>query len=483
MKHARSTITTDNLQEILDAESTPEHALLGGQQQYTTPDWFVEQCAARLPNKYPDTALDPQCGEGALVNLGRWGTSKFGIDIDNRVTIPGVKLITGNCVKVGEVIDDVAPGLHWECINCNPPFGKKWKLDEGEVDSTDWTWKFATSGATTASSSPTTTPLVKQGIDKHPWVYHYETIPGLKLWKGMRETLVIGVAFLLKKFEFAQPLERIVRELAAHDLHVSAGTLTGGLERIQKVIQPLAARFVLHSREGNHWQMDETRWPMFCLVEGKGRPAVVVLGGGHAEVTAFLLEPTRSGQVPRDFFPKGTSGILNVDRYPGYFALLGPDWKLLLAYCWAHQRRDFLNLDQGCKPCASWAEQWIALINELLRPTPSDVRLGLEERVNCSKNGMPKCAARCNNSKSAWIANWPVGNWPWSSRRFCRACAGIGRGLCVFVDHPHVPMDNNIERAGRPLAVARKNFYGSGAPVEWGAGLRLPHPPGHATAA
>jgi Transposase IS66 family len=37
------------------------------------------------------------------------------------------------------------------------------------------------------------------------------------------------------------------------------------------------------------------------------------------------------------------------------------------------------------------------------------------------------------------------------------------QGLTVFVEHPHVPMDNNAaERANRPLAVARKNFYGSG---------------------
>ena len=41
---------------------------------------------------------------------------------------------------------------------------------------------------------------------------------------------------------------------------------------------------------------------------------------------------------------KGTQGIVNVDRYAGYFALLGPDWSLKLAYCWSHQRRDFVNV-------------------------------------------------------------------------------------------------------------------------------------------
>jgi hypothetical protein len=33
------------------------------------------------------------------------------------------------------------------------------------------------------------------------------------------------------------------------------------------------------------------------------------------EVTAFLLEPTRSGQVPQDFFPKRTEGIVNNARF------------------------------------------------------------------------------------------------------------------------------------------------------------------------
>ena len=37
-------------------------------------------------------------------------------------------------------------------------------------------------------------------------------------------------------------------------------------------------------------------------------------------------------------------------------------------------------------------------------------------------------------------------------------------GLTVFVDHPWVPMDNNVaERDARLAVVGRKNFYGSGA--------------------
>jgi transposase len=157
------------------------------------------------------------------------------------------------------------------------------------------------------------------------------------------------VRVLLKKFEFAQPIQRTIRELRTHGLHVSPGTLSGGLEKIGAMVQPLAGQFVLHSREGAHWHMDETRWPMFCLTEAKGRSTwwfwVVV----SQDVTAFLLEPSRAGKVPRDFFPKGTAGIVSVDRYAGYCGLLGSDWSLQLAYCWSHQRRDFIQVAESSK--------------------------------------------------------------------------------------------------------------------------------------
>jgi transposase len=44
------------------------------------------------------------------------------------------------------------------------------------------------------------------------------------------------------------------------------------------------------------------------------------------------------------------------------------------------------------------------------------------------------------------------------------------KGLQVFVDHPHIPMDNSeAERKIRPAAVGRKNYYGSGS--LWSASL------------
>jgi transposase len=261
-----------------------------------------------------------------------------------------------------------------------------------------------------------------------------------------------------------------VGELKAYGLEVSPGTLTGGLRRMKDLLQPLAGQFVLHSREGSHWQWDETRWPMLGLPEGQRRQNwwfwVVV----SPEVTAFLLEPTRSGQVPRDFFAPGTEGIVNVDRYAGYFALLGSDWRLKLAYCWSHQRRDFVNLGEASPRWAKWAGTWIERINRLF------VCNGRRRQAWFQKQAQPLAALDqevrrlVQELKETLDRELAGGQWAGEPEKVLQSMRRHWQGLTVFVDHPQVPMDNNAaERANRPLAVARKNFYGSGA--EWSGEL------------
>jgi hypothetical protein len=100
MKQARSTIALENIEEVLAAETSPEWATLAGQQQYFTPTELRDYSVSFLRNKSPITVIDPQCGEGALVKgLGGWGTTRYGIDIDNRIEGEDIKLIKGNFKK------------------------------------------------------------------------------------------------------------------------------------------------------------------------------------------------------------------------------------------------------------------------------------------------------------------------------------------------------------------------------------------------
>ena len=279
---------------------------------------------------------------------------------------------------------------------------------------------------------------------------------------------LFGVSFwvqvLLKKYEWAQPLQRTVCELRAHGLKVSPGTLCGGLRQLKDWVVPLAGQFVLHSREGSHWHMDETRWPMFGLAEGQGRQPWWLWGVVTPEVTAFLLEPTRSGQVPQQFFAPRTQGILNVDRYAGYAALLGAQWRLQLAYCWAHQRRDFINLGQGHPRWAPWAGPWVERIDRLFAGNGQRRQAYFQQQAPLWAALDLEVRRQVQELKGAMEQELAGGQFGPEPRKVLESLRRHWAGLTVFVDHPAVPMDNNAaERANRPVAVARKNFYGSGA--------------------
>ena len=269
---------------------------------------------------------------------------------------------------------------------------------------------------------------------------------------------------LFKKFALAQPVNRTVQELRSYGLQVSPGTIAGGLQKINAMLQPLYGQFVLHAREGALWHMDETRWPMFSLVPGAGRELwwswVVVA----EEVTVFLFRPTRSSKVPREFFPEGTEGFVVVDRYAAYAVLKSDGWRLVIAYCWAHQRRDFVNVvrlqDQGL----GWAEGWIELIAQLYRVNnrrreawfkDAQVEFQALDREARQLTGQMKERLERELADPALRPE---------ARKILRSMQKHWSGLTVFVDHPEVPMDNNTsERAQRKEALGRKNFYGSGA--------------------
>jgi transposase len=279
---------------------------------------------------------------------------------------------------------------------------------------------------------------------------------------------LFGVSFwvqvLLKKFAWSQPLHRTVGELRAHGLKVSPGTLSGGLRQLKDLLVPLAGQFVLHSREGWHWHMDETRWPMFGLPEGKSRQQwwfwVVVT----PEVTAFLLEPTRSGQVPQQFFAPGTQGILSVDRYAGYAALQGADRRLRLAYCWSHQRRDFVNLGQGHPRWAQWAGQWVERIDRLFARNGQRRQAYFQPQAPTLAALQSEVRCQVQELQQRLDQELAGGQLAPEPQKVLQSMRRHWPGLTVFVDHPAVPMDNNAaERANRPVAVARKNYYGSGA--------------------
>ena len=272
------------------------------------------------------------------------------------------------------------------------------------------------------------------------------------------------VHLLLEKYLFQRPLYRIRQVLELEGLSVSQGTLTGGLQRIGVLLQPLYTRILERSRAAKHWQMDETRWLVFVEREGKAGHQWWLWVVVTEDTCSYLLDPSRSSEVPRNHLGEQAEGILNVDRYSAYKKVAELlKGKLRLAFCWGHVRRDYVRIRDTRQKLRPWAEGWVSRINDLFRQNDRRLQVcksdpeafGVEDR---ELRRQLACMAQLRDKELADENLHKV------KRKALTSLREHWDGLYLFVDHPEIPMDNNeSERRLRNPVVGRKNYYGSGS--------------------
>jgi transposase len=276
---------------------------------------------------------------------------------------------------------------------------------------------------------------------------------GISLW----------VLILLRKFQFFQPLYRVLAELRGYALQLPAGTITGGLRKLEPLFQPLYEGMVEHNRQAEHWHCDETRWLVFEKQADKAGFAwtLWVFAAKHSIV--FVLDPSHSHTVPEGHFGADAAGIINVDRHGAYKAMAQvKKGQILLAFCWAHVRRDFLAVLTGWPALTDWAWSWVEDIAALYQR--NDRRLSLTSDAAASAAAEQGLRAQVEHMRQRCDSELSQPALHPAQRKALTSLRQHWTGLTVFVDQPHVPMDNNqAERCERGPVVARKNFYGSGS--------------------
>lgn len=134
----------------------------------------------------------------------------------------------------------------------------------------------------------------------------------------------------------------------------------------------------------------------------------------------------------------------------------------MLAFCWAHQRRDYLELANAHPHLVRRAFAWVNAIGELyrlndLRPQAKDDSAERAER----HAHLQQAVQRMSVELDAALAD-PARNK--LAAKVLQSMKHYWSGLTVFVEHPWAPMDYNVtERAVRLPVVGRKSFYGSGS--------------------
>lgn len=126
------------------------------------------------------------------------------------------------------------------------------------------------------------------------------------------------------------------------------------------------------------------------------------------------------------------------------------------AFCWAHQRRAFIDLKTKYPKLSSWAKEWIGRIGNLYHINNGRVKYSPEDSSFREYNQRLK--GKLNEMYS--LTNVEYGHL--AQTVIMRSIREHWKGLTLFVDNPEIPMDNNLaERMLRPMVLGRKNYWGN----------------------
>ena len=278
----------------------------------------------------------------------------------------------------------------------------------------------------------------------------------------------VWAMYLYQRFCAHQTLGGTARWFENAGVEVPKGTLGSRDRAFVEIFNPVAAAIAEHLREEEVVHGDETGWRVmkFAQTKGNTRAWLWICASEHAVLVN--IDESRSAAAGLLLFgglgKPGAIQYLVSDRYRSY-NVISRETGLVLAYCWAHARRDFIDISAADKKIRRWADKWISRIGNLykmneLRNRCFDKdtqvrRKGYEHRQRRLEEEVEKFFGMVEKELERTAESSPK-HQPLSSLISHR------EGLSVFVGAPQVPMDNNLaERGIRPAVITRKIAYGS----------------------
>lgn len=278
------------------------------------------------------------------------------------------------------------------------------------------------------------------------------------------EALVAQV--IVAKYADHLPLYRQAQIWARQGIQIDRSTLADWVGRGAFVSMAVYERLLENLRRSTKLFADETTVPV--LDPGRGRTKTGQLwtyarddrpwGGSDPPAVAYVYAPDRTYARPGQHLA-GFSGILQVDGYGAYRELAAAG-AVELAFCWAHVRRSFYELQAGDTP-APIASEALARIAKLyaveaeIRGQPAEQRCrARQQRSTPILDALrpwleQQLTLVSGKSKIAGAIRYALSRW---------------QGLSRFLDDGRVELDSNVvERAIRPITLGRKNHLFAGS--------------------
>ena len=272
----------------------------------------------------------------------------------------------------------------------------------------------------------------------------------VKLMPGAKYSVDFAVDVVSKKYLYHLPFERVRRMAESRGLKISTNTLYNLSFFIHCHLEGLAQRIRQEILGGGlSLHLDETPWPIGNKKQDDGYMWVL----SHAGGSYYQFEPTRSGAVAKELVGS-YKGPVVVDGYSGYKSSLSQESGISLAFCWAHVRRKFTDIEKNYPDECS---EVLDLIGELFH---------LEKEAS-NYDTLKKIRQEKSRPIINEIKEWLLEN-RMQVRRESHLLKAINytlnhwEGLILFLENIRIPLTNNeAERTIRHSVIGRKNFYGS----------------------
>ena len=286
--------------------------------------------------------------------------------------------------------------------------------------------------------------------------------PPARLFPRTPYGISVWARILYERFACFRPLRRVAAWMADQGLPIAPGTIASSVRRFLPLFAPLAEAILAHQNGMAVRHGDETGWRIQALGEtASSRRAWLWISVGK-DAVYYRIDPSRSAEAAMKLFGsvKGTV-FLVCDRYGAYVRMARElDGKMILCWCWIHQRRDFIECAAGQVRLRQWCEGWIERFASVFRLNKErlkhyDPALALERQTpafDAAHAPLKKAVEDLFAQAEAELADLPDKA---RQGKALRSLLKHREGLSVFVDNPQVPMDNNLPEREFRRAVTR----------------------------
>ena len=265
---------------------------------------------------------------------------------------------------------------------------------------------------------------------------------------------------LIERYMRKRPLRRIADDLTFHGLKMSPGTLAGSLTHMPAICGPPQDAILAHQNQQQIRHADETRWRIQSLAKHRKSQRAWLWVSVSSDAVCYHIDQSRSADAAERLFGDAQVIVYVVcDRYSAYKALAKRFPNIVLCYCWAHVRRDYIDCAASRPQLKAWETAWRKRIS-----TP--YRLN-EKRLDCLKPGHAIHSQMFAQAQAALkralgeVFATAERDLATPQAKPLRSLLKHREGLSVFVDVPDVPMDNNAaEREFRDAVIGRKLSLG-----------------------